>query len=134
MDHCHFCNIATRRVSTAVIFEDALTFAFLDNRPINRGHTLVIPKQHEPNFYDLADESYHAVMATVKRLAKIVHVKLQPKKVGLIVAGWDVAHAHVHIVPMHTYHDVTSKSLLDGTRANPSDEELFNLATLLCNE
>jgi histidine triad (HIT) family protein len=131
MEGCHFCDIAGGRLSTAVVFEDALTFAFLDKHPINRGHTLVIPKEHQPDFYDLRDDSYHALMSTVKRLAKIVHVKLQPKKVGLIVAGWDVAHTHVHIVPMHAYHDVTSKSLLEGTRANPSDEELSKTMTLL---
>ena len=123
-----------RRLSTAVVFEHTLTIAFLDKHPINPGHTLVIPKEHQENFYDLDDDSYHALMATVKRLAKIVHRRLQPKKVGLIVAGWDVAHTHVHIVPMREYHDVTSKSLLEGTRANPSDDELFDTATLLRSE
>jgi histidine triad (HIT) family protein len=131
MDGCHFCDIASGRLSTAKVCEDALTFAFLDKHPINRGHTLVIPKQHHPDFYDLPDDSYHALMTTVKRIAKVLHVKLQPKKVGLIVAGWDVAHAHVHIVPMHAYHDITSKSVLEGRRANPSDEELSKTAAML---
>jgi histidine triad (HIT) family protein len=113
------------------VYEDALTLAFLDKHPINPGHTLVIPKIHQPDFYALGEESYGALMATVKKIARIVHEKLHPKKVGLIIAGWDVPHAHVHIVPMHAYHDITSKSLLEGAKANPSGEELARTAALL---
>ena len=72
-------------------------------------------------------------MLAVKKLADVVNNYAHPKKVGLIVAGWDVPHTHVHIVPMHDYHDITSKSLLEGKRANPGDEEQEKIAEGLKN-
>lgn len=131
MNGCIFCKLASREIPTNKVYEDELTFAFLDKHPINRGHILVIPKKHEPDFYKLDDESYQALMMTVKKLSSLVNEKIQPKKVGLIIAGWDVPHAHIHIVPMQDYHDITSKSMMEGKRANPSDEELAEVANIL---
>lgn len=131
MDDCIFCKIVKGEIPSYKVYEDESVFAFLDLHPINPGHVLVIPKKHEPVFYDLDNETYHALMQTVKKLAETVHIKIQPKKVGLIVAGWDVPHTHVHVVPMQDYHDITSKSLLDGNRANPTAEELSKIAALL---
>ena len=59
---------------------------------------------------------------------------MNPKKVGLIVAGWDVNHTHIHIVPMKNYHDITSKSLIEGKRANPSNAVLERVAKKLNNK
>jgi histidine triad (HIT) family protein len=53
--------------------------------------------------------------------------------VGLIVAGWDVPHTHVHIVPMNDYNDITSKSMMEGNRANPTQEELLEVLGKLVN-
>ncbi len=131
MNDCIFCELAQGNVSTNKIYEDDYSFAFLDKHPINPGHILVIPKKHVANFYNLEDTDYQGLMVTVKKLSKLVSKTMKPKKVGLIVAGWDVPHAHVHIVPMHDYHDITSKSMMEGKRANPSDDELKSTAELL---
>jgi histidine triad (HIT) family protein len=131
MDDCIFCKIATGKLPSHKIYEDEETFAFLDKHPINPGHILVIPKKHEPDFHELDNENYLALMGTVKNLSHVVDIKMRPKKVGLIIAGWDVPHAHVHIVPMHDYHDITSKKMLEGGRANPADEELLEAKEIL---
>lgn len=128
MDDCPFCKISKSEIPTHKIYEDDYVFAFLDKHPINPGHILVIPKKHEADFYKLDDEFYSKLMFAVKKLADAVNNFAHPKKVGLIVAGWDVPHTHVHVVPMHDYHDITSKSMLEGNRANPSDEELAKTA------
>lgn len=119
---------------TNKVFENDRVFAFLDNHPINPGHILVIPKKHEPDFYDLDDENYRELMSAVKKLSLVVREKIHPKKVGLIVAGWDVPHAHIHIVPMNDYHDITSKSFLEGKRVNPTEEEQNDIAKVLCGQ
>jgi histidine triad (HIT) family protein len=131
MDDCIFCKLISGEFPTNKVYEDEYTFAFLDVHPINPGHILVIPKIHVADFYNLDDTYYQAVMATVKKLSKVVHEKLNPEKVGLIVAGWDVPHAHIHVVPMHDSSDITSKSILEGTRANPTNEELAGIAQQL---
>jgi histidine triad (HIT) family protein len=131
MNDCIFCKLASGEIPTNKVYEDNLTFAFLDKHPINPGHILVIPKKHEPDFYKLDDQYYQALMATVKKLSGLVNEKIQPKKVGLIIAGWDMPHAHIHIIPMQDYHDITSKSMLEGKRANPTDKELAEVANIL---
>lgn len=134
MDDCIFCKLSTGEIPTNKVCEDEMTFAFLDKHPINPGHILVIPKKHESDFYKLDDTYYLALMSTVKKLSSVVSEKMNPKKVGLIVAGFDVSHTHVHIVPMHDYHDITSKSMLGGKRANPTQEELTEIANILTVE
>jgi len=114
MDDCIFCKIVKGELPSHKIWEDDNTFALLDIHPINPGHILVISKQHIPDFYNLEDEHYSALMFVVKRLATIINKKLQPEKVGLIVAGWDVPHTHVHVIPMHDYHDISKFILWNG--------------------
>ena len=70
-------------------------------------------------------------MLTVRRLARVVSEFATPIRVGLVVAGWDVAHAHVHVIPMHEYHDITSKSLLDGTLARADEQDLAAIAAAM---
>lgn len=133
MEDCIFCKLVRGEMPTNNVYEDDWSFAFLDNHPINPGHVLVIPKIHEPNLHKLNEDVYLGVMKTVRKISDLVDIKFNPKKVGLIVAGWDVPHAHVHVVPMIDYHDITSKSILEGKRANPSPEELTEVLKKLVN-
>lgn len=124
MENCIFCKIAQGEEKSFKVYEDDYAFAFLDKHPINPGHVLVIPKQHNANFYELDEANYTGLMLAVKKVAKKVNEIMKPHKVGLIAAGWDVPHAHIHVVPMQDYHDITSKAMLEGKRSNPSEEEL----------
>lgn len=131
MNDCIFCKIVSGQISVPKIYEDDEVVAFLDIHPINEGHTLVIPKKHVPDFQDLDDELYLSVMRVAKKIASAVNEKLKPKRVGLMIAGWDVPHTHVHVIPMHDYHDITSKRILENTRATLSEKESLQLTDLL---
>ena len=122
--NCPFCQIAENKVTAQKVYEDEYSVAFLDIHPIREGHLLVIPKKHEADFYMLGDNDYAHLMETVKEMAALVDKTLHPHKVGIIIAGWDVPHTHIHVVPMHDYHDITSKALLEGKRSHPSSSEL----------
>ncbi len=128
MQDCIFCKIISGQIPSHKVYEDDFVIAFLDVYPINLGHTLVIPKKHEPDFYKLDEEYYKPLMSAVKKIANRMHSILMPKKVGLLVAGWDVPHAHIHVVPMEDYYDLTSKRLLEGNKLTPSEEELSTIA------
>ena len=132
MNKCIFCKIIKGKIPAHKVYKDNLVFAFLDKHPINPGHILVVPKKHIPDFYNLDDKNYRALMVAVKKLAKIIK-KINPKKVGLFIAGWDVPHTHAHIVPMKNHHDITSKasSLRGGKQANPGDKRLAKMAKQL---
>lgn len=126
--NCIFCQIAQNKIPSHKVYENEYAFAFTDKHPINPGHLLVIPKIHIASFYQMEDKEYIELMLVVKKLSSKVNEIFKPHKVGFIAAGWDIPHTHIHIVPMHDYHDITSKSLLEEKRANPTEEELAEVA------
>lgn len=121
---CVFCEIIKGNIPAYKIHEDDDIVAFLDIHPINPGHVLVIPKMHVNEFQDLDDKIYTDLMLKAKEIAKNIKLKLSPKRVGLMIAGFDVPHAHIHVVPMNDCHDVTSKKLFETHRLGASNEEL----------
>lgn len=80
------------------IYEDDKTIAFLDINPETKGHTLVIPKNEVDRIYELPEEDYQALMATVKKLSKHMEKQLGARTLWKVI-GTDVPHAHVHLLP-----------------------------------
>lgn len=93
-----FTKIINSEIPCYKIYEDDKTFAFLDINPETKGHTLVVPKNEVDKIYDLPDEDYHALMDTVKKLAKHMEEVLGQRTL-IKVIGTDVPHAHVHLLP-----------------------------------
>lgn len=95
-----FTKIIQGEIPCYKIYEDDRTFAFLDIAPEAHGHTLVVPKVEVDKVYDLSDEDYNAVMATVKKLAQHLESVLG-KRTMIKIVGVDVPHAHVHLLPIN---------------------------------
>lgn len=95
-----FTKIVQGEIPCYKIYEDVDTMAFLDIKPEERGHTLVIPKIEVDKIYDLDDRTYQAVMATVKKIAKH-YEKVLGKRMMIKIVSVDVPHAHVHILPVN---------------------------------
>ncbi|MEX0668774.1 MAG: HIT family protein [Candidatus Saccharimonadales bacterium] len=95
-----FTQIINKEIPAQVIYEDDLTIAFLDIRPVSPGHTLVVPKKEVDQFQDLDKKTYQATMDTVYKVAKILKDKLEPARIGTVIYGFDVLHVHVHVIPM----------------------------------
>jgi histidine triad (HIT) family protein len=99
---CKFCEIASRVLSSAIVFEDSVSLAFLDNRPLFPGHTLLIPKQHFETLENLPAEVVGPFFTNVQVLARAVESSMNAE--GSFVAinnrvSQSVPHLHVHIVP-----------------------------------
>ena len=122
--HCIFCDIIETAESAFIVYENSRAIVFLDKHPINVGHVLVVPKHHVESFYELDENSFIGLMLVVRRIASVLEATYQPRKVGMLAAGFDVAHAHLHVLPMYEYHDITSKVILEGRRAIPTEQEL----------
>lgn len=123
MEDCIFCKIVAGEIPATKVHEDGDALAFLDIHPVNEGHTLVIPKAHVPEFQNIEEDAYDAVMRTARKIAAALRAATDAKRVGLAVVGFDVPHAHIHVVPLHDRHDLTSQKMLDGTLGNPTPEE-----------
>lgn len=94
-----FTKIIKGEIPSYKIYEDDKTYAFLDIHPETKGHTLVVPKKEVDKIYDLEDEDYQALMATVKKLSRHME-KVLDRRIIWKVVGTDVPHAHVHLMPL----------------------------------
>lgn len=131
MDDCIFCKLARKEIPAHTVWESDSMFAFLDLFPIQPGHVLVIPKQHAPDVFQLPESTYLDLMRSARHVAAAVNAAQKPARMGLLVAGWEVPHAHVHVVPMQDIHDLTSKRILEGTRSKADDAELQRIAAAI---
>lgn len=125
---CLFCKIASGEIPSHKIYEDKTVFAFLDIHPVNSGHLLVIPKIHEPNVQDLDETTYAHLMLVVKKLAQKSQEIFKPIKTGISVIGFDVPHAHVHVIPLQDIGDL--KINAGKNPIDPTPEELQKIAAL----
>jgi len=101
---CIFCKIVRGELPSFKVYEDDATLAFLDIRPVNPGHTLVVPKQHSVNIFDVSPEDWMAVTNVVRNLANVIEKAVAADGVNINMnnrehAGQIVDHLHVHIIP-----------------------------------
>ena len=99
---CTFCDIASGRVAAEVVFEDAVSVAFLDHRPLFHGHTLLIPRDHHETLADLPGVLVEPLFANARFLSTAVQEAMAAE--GTFVAinnkvSQSVPHLHVHVVP-----------------------------------
>ncbi len=106
--NCIFCSIRDGREPASVVYEDERLLAFMDIRPIRRGHLLVIPKQHIDHFDDLPEPLATAVFVQGHRLARVLRTLVRPDRVGMVVHGFGVPHAHLVIIPLEHTWDITA--------------------------
>jgi len=104
MADCIFCKIGKGEIKSWKIYENEGVFAFLDVNPVNEYHTLVIPKDHYENIFDIPEDELKDVMAVIKKLVTLFNSKLGIDNVQIInssgsEAQQDVFHMHFHIVP-----------------------------------
>lgn len=104
-----FSRIVAGEIPSYKVAEDDRFYAFLDINPVAKGHTLVIPKQEVDYFFDEDDELLAAHMLFVKRVAKAIKKTIPCTKVGVTVMGLEVAHSHVHLIPMQCEGDMDFK-------------------------
>jgi histidine triad (HIT) family protein len=96
-----FTKIVQGQIPAYKIAEDSSYFAFLDINPLAVGHTLVIPKMEVDYLFDLDDKTYTGLFAFVSKVGKAIESAIPCKRLGMVVYGLDVPHAHVHLIPLH---------------------------------
>lgn len=114
MEETIFTKIVKGEIPSHKVYEDEKTLAFLDIFPSTEGHTLVIPKAQVQFVWELEGDDYRALMESVKKVA--LHLKEVTGKayVGSMIVGTDVPHAHVHVIPFETAHEMKNAVLTDG--------------------
>lgn len=101
-----FTRIIQGEIPCYKIAESEEFFAFLDINPLARGHTLVIPKQEIDYYFDLEDKLLADMQVFAKGIARAIDKVMDCKRVGVVVLGLEVPHAHVHLIPINSLYDI----------------------------
>ncbi len=126
MEDCVFCKMVRKEILPEIVWEDDNYMAFLDQNPVKPGHTLLIPKKHTDYLFDIEDKEYADLFMHAKTFSKILKKAFNPKRVGLVVEGFGVPHAHIHLVPINNIGELTPIE-----RIPPTKDELKKIADII---
>ncbi len=119
-----FSKIIAGEIPCYKIAENDNFFAFLDINPMSKGHTLVVPKTEIDYIFDLDDTQLSAFTVFAKKVALAIEKAIPCKRVGMMVIGLEVPHAHIHLVPIEKEGDMN----LSNPRVKLSTAELVEIA------
>jgi len=101
-----FTRIILGEIPCYKIAESEKCFAFLDINPLSKGHTLVIPKQETDYYFELDDDLLAEMQVFSKKVARARDKVMDCKRVGVVVLGLEVPHAHIHLIPINSLYDI----------------------------
>jgi histidine triad (HIT) family protein len=122
-----FTKIINGEIPSYKVAENDKFYAFLDINPLQKGHTLVVPKLAEPEadyIFDLEDDLLGGMMVFAKKVAKGVKAATGCKRVGVAVIGLEVPHVHIHLIPINKESDMS----FANTKLTLPAEEMVQMA------
>ena len=119
-----FSKIIQGEIPCYKVAESETCFAFLDINPVAKGHVLVVPKKEVDYIFDVDDQQYTELMLFAKKVAKAIEKVVPCERIGVTVIGLEVPHAHVHLIPISSLHDMNFAK----PKLNMSSEDLADLA------
>jgi len=126
---CVFCKIVKGEIPCHKVYEDNNILVFLDITPVAKGHCLVIPKKHVEDFYELEDQDYMHLFGVVKGVSEELKYKFEPKKVGVMIQGFEVNHAHVHVFPLNSKEQFSLNRIDENWGSKENLRDAFEIIT-----
>lgn len=120
-----FSKIVQGKIPCHKIEENENFLAFLDVFPLVEGHTLVIPKKETDYIFDIESEEYMQLWSFAQRVAKKLKSKIDCERIGVAVIGLEVAHAHIHLIPINSVSDIN----FEREKLSLSQKELAVIAS-----
>jgi diadenosine tetraphosphate (Ap4A) HIT family hydrolase len=115
-----FSKIINREIPGRFVYEDDEFVAFLTIAPVTQGHTLVVPRAELDQWQDLDPAAFGRIMTLSQRIGRAVLSAFDAPRAGLLIAGLEVPHLHIHVFPAYTLGDFD----ISGAEQNPSPESL----------
>lgn len=125
-----FTRIIKGEIPGYKVAEDENFFAFLDIRPLAKGHALVVPKKETDYIFDISNEEYKEFFYFAKKVGLAIEKVVPCKRMGMTVLGLEIPHAHIHLIPINTIYDIDFKK----EPLKLSEEEFTELSDKIYNE
>ena len=119
-----FTKIVNGEIPSYKIFENKHFYSFLDISPMTKGHTLVIPKKEVDYLFDIDDAMLSEMIVLSKKIAKAIEKTVECTRVGVMVVGLEMPHAHIHLIPIQNEEDMN----LSNKRIQLTKEEFEKIA------
>jgi histidine triad (HIT) family protein len=126
---CIFCKIIQKEAPANVVYEDEHVIVFLSNRPVNEGHTLVVPKKHYRDIHDMPENEAAYLFKITKRIADAVQAAMIPPGIRVVqnngaAAGQVIFHLHIHVIPLKPRDDIHNSGVYRNITYLGSTKEL----------
>ena len=122
-----FSRIIEGEIPSYKVAEDSKHFAFLDISPLKKGHVLVVPKQQIDYIFDLEDARYLDLWQFAKKVSDCIKKVIPCKRIGVAVIGFEVPHAHIHLIPMDNLEDIN----FNRNRLELSEKQFLETSLLI---
>lgn len=119
-----FTKIIKGEIPSYKVAESEDFYAFLDINPLMKGHTLVIPKVEVDYLFDLDDNTYNGLFAFAKKVSIAIKSAIPCERIGVIVMGMEVPHAHIHLIPINKMSDMD----LTKPKLSLKQDEMMSIA------
>src|SRR5687767_9047562 len=101
-----FSKIVSGEIPCYKVAETSDFLAFLDINPLKRGHALCIPKKETDHLFDMDSTEYKELMGFAQKVSKAIQKSIPAQRIGMVVAGFEVPHAHIHLIPINSMSDM----------------------------
>jgi histidine triad (HIT) family protein len=109
---CVFCRIVAGDSPASIIWQDEEAMALMNLRAVNKGECMVIPKEHIDHFTSIPDPLAAKILLVAQRIGRKIMQVYKPERIGYVVHGYGVPHAHFLIVPQNDPNDITSRKFM----------------------
>ncbi len=125
-----FTKIINGEIPCYKVAEDDMNIAFLDIHPIKTGHILCVPKLEVDELFELPMDDFNSLMSFTQRVAQSLQRMVPCKRIGSLVLGMEVPHAHIHLVPINAEHELS----FAHAKVALSNEEMLALAQSISDD
>ena len=120
-----FTKIIQNKIPAFIVYQNNLNIAFLDTQPINLGHLLIVPKTEVDSIFDLPKVNYLDLFETAKIISFALQKTILCDRVGMLVEGFEIPHAHIHLVPIYR----ADQNKFEKNRLSFSSQKMQEVAT-----
>lgn len=122
-----FSRIVSGEIPSYKVAEDEFHLAFLDISPLRHGHVLCIPKKETDHLFDLPIAEYNSFMEFTYKVAAAIKKAIPSERIGVVVAGFEVPHAHVHLIPVNHMKEME----FSNPKLSVAAEDMVRIASLI---